>query len=237
MALHSQKDFAELCGLSPANFSTYKTRKKVLVREDGLVDAKAPINAAFLQKWSEKNKNKPKAEITTAPSPPSIEKLTDEPQYGILRPQKKTKQPRKNSDEYEAEDLVQLEIDKTVADIELKQQRKVILELDEQRKRGEQLPIKPTKSIFLKFSENLKVQYLQGIDKLLVIIQQRKELSAEDMAYIKSNLNEVVNQALKKGIEATKRNIRDMLTEYAQAGATSSVSDENDSETENLQNT
>src|SRR5690606_352900 len=49
MALHTKKDFADLCGLRTNTLATYVGRGKVVVRADNMVDDKDPVNKAFLQ--------------------------------------------------------------------------------------------------------------------------------------------------------------------------------------------
>ena len=66
MALHTKKDFAELCGMTTKVLSVYasKNRCKVVYSGD-YVDDKIEPNISFLRKWAGKNK----AEMNT-PLPP-----------------------------------------------------------------------------------------------------------------------------------------------------------------------
>ena len=61
MALHTKKQFAQMCGMPTGRLSEYQSRGKVVYSGD-YVDDTIQVNIDFFQKWSAKKKSGPESE-------------------------------------------------------------------------------------------------------------------------------------------------------------------------------
>lgn len=221
MAQHTHKEFAALCHITQAALSTYTKRKKVKVNDKGFYSDTDPLNAAFMAKWKEKAASNP------APTAKPAKKAA-------VLPKNQPKKVVETADEPEDADATitpagpltirsnQTIIDKMhkLRDIELKEGKIRLQEIEENRKRGESLPYTGVQSLIVRFSENLKTGYRHGIESLITSVQQRKQLTAEDVTYITAEMNQVINRQLKNAIEATKKDMRNLQKEFSKVPAT-----------------
>lgn len=215
MALHTQTKFAELCGVTPAKLSTYKSRKKVFVKEVGgvdMVDDADPVNRAFYEKWSAKAKDvevpeqKKKvskgAEVKIKPIAPGGEESEEEPiVQGVVLSERSP--------------LTLIEKHQKLSVIEKNRAQTRLHEIDEQKKRGLLLPRDVTQASFIRFSESIKLAYKEGTERLLVVIAQKKGLTAEEQADLRTQLTKIINDSVKKGIERAKKDIKNISEETA----------------------
>ena len=109
------------------------------------------------------------------------------------------------------------EIDKKLklTDIELKERRIRLLQIEEAIKMGKLLPNDPVQKTFISFSENLKIAYQQGSERLIVVLTQKKALTAEEQADIRNQLTAIINQSLAEAIKQTKKDLREIASQAA----------------------
>jgi len=109
------------------------------------------------------------------------------------------------------------EIDKKLklTDIELKERRIRLLQIEEAIKMGKLLPNDPVQKTFISFSENLKIAYQQGSERLIVVLTQKKALTAEEQADIRNQLTAIINQSLADAIKQTKKDLREIASQAA----------------------
>lgn len=211
MALHTQTQFAALCGVTAANLSTYKKRGKVVVNAQSYIDDTDPTNAAFLKKRLEMGQKEVKQQPT---------------HKNLQQPAQISTQPDTNTD-FSARGTAKpatsttptniFEIDKKLklTDIELKERRIRLLQIEEAIKMGKLLPNDPVQKTFISFSENLKIAYQQGSERLIVVLTQKKALTAEEQADIRNQLTAIINQSLADAITQTKKDLREKASQAA----------------------
>ena len=102
-----------------------------------------------------------------------------------------------------------------VANIELKERRIRLLQIEEAIKMGKLLPNDPVQKTFISFSENLKIAYQQGSERLIVVLTQKKALTAEEQADIRNQLTAIINQSLAEAIKQTKKDLREIASQAA----------------------
>ena len=80
---------------------------------------------------------------------------------------------------------------------------------------GKLLPNDPVQKTFISFSENLKIAYQQGSERLIVVLTQKKALTAEEQADIRNQLTAIINQSLADAIKQTKKDLREIASQAA----------------------
>ena len=122
-----------------------------------------------------------------------------------------------SSDLFPSHDTSLFEIDKKLklTDIELKERRIRLLQIEEAIKMGKLLPNDPVQKTFISFSENLKIAYQQGSERLIVVLTQKKALTAEEQADIRNQLTAIINQSLAEAIKQTKKDLREIASQAA----------------------
>lgn len=192
MAFHTKKDFSALCGIKSGDLYNYMKRGKVIV-ENNLLDDKNPINRTFLDK-------------SIAKKPVLAAKKTIDKKVNVVAPR-----------EYnEAEEtLSKMLKEKTVLESEQKRNAITLQKIDIQKKRGELIPTYSVNNLFVQHSESIKTAYMEGSDNLIVILAQKHQLSATDVADIRTMFTGIVNKAVDSAIDSTLRQIKTIVREFS----------------------
>lgn len=190
MALHSKKEFAELCGWPTKTLSVYIGRAKVIVDEKGMVDDQNAINKGFLVKYGAKSSNKSSKAAT---------------------PKESKSEKAKPDDGY-----IQTIRDKANADLENKMVLNDLKRLEYKKKLGQVVPTEQVKSLFVMHSENIKGAYVEASDNLIVIFANRGGMNATDISDMRKKFTDLVNSAVDKAIEGTKAAMKSLVMEFSE---------------------
>lgn len=217
MAFHSKKEFAKLCGVRTGDLSNYIKRGKVVLSGE-YIDDTNEVNAAFI----EKRTGRPPKTTTSISPPPKI-----------TAPEKREskKQPPKPSNEEELvipDSDIEIDalsislppalldkIDKITA-IQKKAKEIAILELREQKIRGEVVPTEVVKSLFIQFSKGMMTAFQQAADAVITEVSHKKKLSSKDEASLRGKLITITNKYATEGRENSKKGIENIVNEYAE---------------------
>lgn len=189
MALHSKKEFAELCGMPSKSLSVYISRGHVLVGENDQIDDKNPVNAAFREKHGARaGRKQPKAS-------------GDKSSSGT---------PKRD------EGFIQTMRDKTEAELENKRVNNDLKRLELKKKMGQVVPTEDVKRLFVMHSENIKGAYVEASDNLIVIFGNKGGLNATDISEMRKKFVDLVNGAIDKAIAGTKGRLQALVAEFSE---------------------
>ena len=99
MPSYTAKELADICSIAQKNVHTYALRGKLVKSRDGLFDVNNPINAAFVDKFTTRDKTTAEVENKTvlpqpyAHTPPPQAQQSVEPEVKQTRKRGKPKQP------------------------------------------------------------------------------------------------------------------------------------------------
>lgn len=199
MALHTRKQFYELCGITKAHLNVYIGRKKVILSGEFIDDAE-PQNADFLKKCLEKKQALQK-------QPPQIEAPTTQAHHSIEQ------QPEKPTGN---KGILELERALKEADLAKKQVDTQIALLKEEKLRGIVIPTDIVKVIFAQHFKSVTSSFHQAADNLIVNISKKKELNREEVAQIRGELIEIINIAVNNSVDESKKSIVNIVAEYSE---------------------
>lgn len=189
MEILTKQEFAAKCGKTTKWLSNYITRGKIAVVGEK-IDISIPINSEFLTKWATKNE-------TPLPQNDS-EKLNDNTSDNT--------QTTKSS--VNGKSIAQIERDKKIADLEKTLVETRLKLMQEQQKKGENIPTDHVKMIVTHLSKSFTTKFHQAADNFLMEIGKKKALSREEMAEMRGALIAVINEASTVAVEEAKRNIK-----------------------------
>jgi hypothetical protein len=214
MALHSKVEFSALCGFEVNALAVYIKRKKVIVREDGMIDDKQRDNTEFLKRRaatiaskSAKAEPIPNKKKKPAPEPEG----DDEPEFTVnRRAAPKEKKDIQDHDRYDLE-LVQkkMAIEKAAEEIE-------ILKVKKDKLQGSLIPTDLVRALIVTHSESLKLSYSEACENLIVIFGGKKQLSTQEIADMRKELARVINTAMDRAVEASKKTLKTIVREYSE---------------------
>lgn len=190
MSKHTKKEFSDLCGIETKALSVYISRGKVVVDGDQ-IDDKHQINAAFLAKMQSKIKK----EKPVAPEKPQKEKPDpDNPDY--------------------SDTLTQIAKEKGKLELLQRQNLIDLQRMEITKKRGELVPVSAVKSLIVLQSESTKTAYLQACDNLLIIISQKKQMSATELADTRKEFSKIVNKAIDDAVDSSKATLTGLVIDF-----------------------
>ena len=211
MALHSKKDFAELCGLPTKNLATYIGRGKVVIGEGDLIDDKNSINKIFLaqrkSKASEQQvinhiKKYPTAKEKEDPAiPPSSDDDEGDELGGRIHIAGKMDTAKA------LEKLAYFRAEKT-------ERETIRLDLDIQKKRGEVIPSDMVKPIFVRHNQFILTNFKNATDDILARFAKYKELEPEYVAELRGEMIAVINRAVADSVKMSIESVEDIVNEY-----------------------
>lgn len=210
MALHTKKEFAAMCGLTTGNLSNYAMRKpaKVIYSGDYVDDSIEP-NKSFLAKriavkgTVEKIEKKQEGIEQKPIKIPNIQLAT------IQKPDEPNVKPAKTGSKgtlYEVK--TEAEIEKIKVDTRLKV-------LQEQFKKGQNMPTDAAKVMIAQLGKAYISKFNSAADNLLMEIAKTKDMTRTEMALMRNRLAEIVNEASVSSVEEAKKYMRAVLKEIS----------------------
>lgn len=206
MALHSKKQFADLCGIATNNLSVQIARGKVIVVND-LIDDTLEKNKSFFEKRASK---KPANSNQSASIEINTSKITTE---SIVKPPQNLNEliaPSENQSYTESErQLKYLDTLKRAAEIEK-------LSLDVAKKKGEVIPSELVKPVFLQHNQSIITEFKNVTDEVIRMFAKKKSLSVNEVAEITGELTSCINNAMNKATTATVNAIDSIVNDFAE---------------------
>lgn len=205
MALHTRKDWGLMCGLSAGNLSNYIKRGKVLLTGD-LIDDSKPENQDFRKKFTEKKLEKSnEAEQKPAEISNEAPKST----------KKEPVQRSKTTNEGEGEGGFSLDRRLKAQELKKKEAETRLLNLKEEKIRGEHIPTELVRSIIIQQSQSFITAFKNGVEDFITIVAKAKGMNVNEVAEARGELTKVINLTANKAVEVAKKGIDNIVGEYA----------------------
>lgn len=131
-----------------------------------------------------------------------------------IPPQTKNEQPRTESGNFSGDTLVRLRAKKELTLIKKVEQETEVIMLKKEKLQREHIPIEYIKALLISQSENVRVAWEFATDDLLIKLATRMRLTRIETSDIKRSIVDIVNAAVKKQAEETKKSLRKILSEY-----------------------
>lgn len=206
MALYKPVEFANMCGLSRANISTYISRGKIIVTGKFIDDA-IPQNKEFLEKQLIKNKNQV-TDHTPSLKVPRQELVTSDGKIETLRSAKNAIPPDGS--------LYDLEKKIKEADLSKKHVDTRIQILKEEKLLGTLIPAELVKILIAQHFKSVATSFSHAAETLVVSISKKKQLNKVEEAEIKGELIAILNKAIRDAVDASKKNVKNIQREYSE---------------------
>lgn len=130
-------------------------------------------------------------------------------------PVQKKESPKTEIGSVSADTLVKLRAKKELGLIKKVEQETEVIMLKKEKLQREHIPIEYLKALLISQSENVRVAWEFATDDLIVKLATRMRLSRVETSDIKRSIVDIVNAAVKKQAEETKKSLRKILNEYS----------------------
>lgn len=191
MALYTKEEFAKQCNMDSKNLYTYFSRtgtQRVVLRSDGLIDDKDPLNHPFISK---RRTVKFKEEIL--PDPDKKEK-----QIQILKT--------------DTESLFDQKTRKQIEELEKKIQ---LYEAKISKANEESIPREHAVYLIKNYSISIKNVWVSAVRQFTMQKGISLGMSKEEIIEFEKYIAEIANGAMRSGVEEANKNIRKLAQDYA----------------------
>jgi len=206
MPKYTRTEFAEECGVTSAYLRVYITRQKITEEKDGtiIVDRDHPDNELFYIKKTAELK-KP---VTAKSKEVKVVRLKKEKTNKAIEPQKSTISPGTQL-------VLDLERKTKQAEYERKLQEVELNKLKIAKLRGEAIPTDLVQVIFRQHFKSVTTSFHQGADGFISTVAQRAGLDKAELAALRGELIEIVNEAVKDAVADSKASIKNIVKEHS----------------------
>lgn len=201
----------------------YIGRNKIYEGADGLIDTSLPMNADFMNARLEKKKEKIIAEATSdpdqMPAPAPVRKKVKEKKKEVPKVSKKQiaiLEAEADAEAQRATHRYNLEKQIKEAELEKKEQEIALNKLKIAKLSGEVIPTELVMMIFAQHFKSVTTAFHQGADNFIMTIAKMAGLKREDMATIRGQLIDIVNESVRDGIDESKKNVKNIVREYSE---------------------
>jgi len=233
MAQVSRKEFGEMCGKTQAYIGMMVRRGKVVENDKRKINTELPINYAYFIKTQTPDKvlqyEKEQAKIAT------IKKNVQAKAKIVVAKEEKENTRKKEIQELK-ESLIQplkpqVNVSTTTtatqpgifgidAEIKQAQLKKIKIDIAEKeikvaKLNGEVIPFDLVQLLFNQHSKSITTAFHNATDNIITDFQKEFGLTREDSAKLRGNLIEVVNQAVKESISISKKQVKNIVSEYS----------------------
>lgn len=226
--LLTRKELAEIMKVEPNNLGVYIMRNK-LILTDNLINVNDLQNWNFINDLLQKKISQGRLSVSDLPDflkVKPIEKVKKElepilqiesekknvevvEQKPKPKKEKKTKKNTIEDDSFStAENTLALRNKKTALEIS-------ILSIKEQKLLGEVVPVELIKTIFSQFAHEIVNQFRNGCEDLITNFAKLKDCSTDEIAQMRLNLNDVINESNNKAVSNTKDNLDKIIEEFS----------------------
>lgn len=226
MPLFDEKEFAQHSGVQHGYVKMYIKRGKILVNEDGLIDDKEPLNQLFVEKRKDKKEEKkqsqPKVNGNLKNRKPSNTKVIDREVVNSIsdrtpKPEiRKAQSSRQKGSISEGTQLtLDLDLRTKEAEFEKKQQEIELNRLKIAKLKGDVIPTDLVKVVFGQHFKSVTTAFHQGADGFISTVAKRAGIEKAEIATLRGELIEIVNQAVKDAVQDSKSSINNIVREYS----------------------
>jgi hypothetical protein len=194
-----------MCGLSAGNLSNYIKRGKVILTGE-LIDDTKPENIDFLQKFADRKLEK------SNESEQNTGEISNEP---IKSTKKEPAQRQKTTNESEGEGGYSLDRKLKAQELKKKEAETRLLNLKEEKIRGEHIPTELIRSIIILQSQSFVTAFKNGMEDFITIVAKTKGMNVNEVAEARGELIRVINTTANKAVDLAKKGVDSIVGEYA----------------------
>lgn len=199
MPIVDKKEFSKLCGKPVNKLWTYIDRGKIILLGDGKLDTNDPRNKAFLEKWAARTDTNTPIQTPT-----------------ILESKIQPTQPQEQS---EGQSYTESERQLKYLDTIKRQKEIEKLEIEIQKKKGEVVPSELIKPVFLQHNQSIITEFKNATDEIIRIFSKKRSLTVEEVAEIKGETTETINNAINKATFSTVKAVESIVSEHSERKA------------------
>ena len=182
-----RREFQKRYGLNAAYITTYVKRGKLIIAKDGTIDDENIVNADFIKR------RKPKA-----------------------TPDKKNPPPvSSDEDVEEALSAHSLGIEKTKAEIRLKNSAEKLNQLKIAKQEGESIPTQLVFPIIAQMQMSTISAFKNGWETMLIELSHKHKLSNDEVAKLRSRMTGTINAAVKDAVKSAKMETKNIANTFA----------------------
>lgn len=212
MALHSKKDFAEMCGLTTGNLSVYEARRKVVYSGD-YIDDSIELNRLFLDKRrrlqakkSPERPTEPPKSDPPPPAPPKVEKPAP------TRP----KPPRVVQLTDTGAGLIAEDAEKARLTNEKLQLANEFMRKRLEKLMGESIPTELVKAIIAQLGRSFPTEYRNLWDQTMADLAKKYNMSFEDEAKYRAIGIESINKFTERAVAEAGRELKNLIQQISE---------------------
>ena len=207
MALHTKKQFAELCGLTTGNLSVYKDRQKVVYSGDYIDDSIEP-NLSFLKLRKEKLQTDKVPSVKAKVEPKITQRKIEKPVADAPRV------PSVQTDDKDAVvyNLTQEKIKTQITKMQMEMDK---LKMQNSKFMGEVIPTALIKPCILQHNQSIISQSKITIDNLKRIIIKKFNVPPEVAAEFETTCIGELNEMMRKATQVTVKAINNIVHDFA----------------------
>lgn len=210
MALYTQSQFAEICGVDKAKVSVYKKRGKIILSGD-LIDDTIEQNAYILKKWkaeSELKKQVKDEEYTEEKPSKSSQEVSKKKKFSSSPKVPKFSEPTST-------DYLSLNKEKMAREIARLDEQIEILRVQKEKLHGQVIPTDLVKSVFKQHTASIVTAFKNGVENLLIELSKVKDFSRAELAELRGKMTQVINNSSEDSIKMSKSMIASILAQYS----------------------
>jgi hypothetical protein len=202
MAFYPKKEWCELCGVTVGNLHNYINRGKTIMTADGMFDDSEPKNALFL---------KTRLELLSGKS----NEVKEDKAEKAKEPKKSTTKAEPKAKESGDGDSYSLERRLKKQELLKKEAETRLLNLKEEKLKGEHMPTEMVKSIVVQLSQSFITAFKDSMEDFITIVGKSKGMNVNEIAEYRGKLSKMINQASVKSVDIAKKSINNIVNEYA----------------------
>lgn len=115
----------------------------------------------------------------------------------------------------EAGSMYLLQKQKLSAEIRKKHREISLLQLREDKIRGEVIPVELVKNLFRSHTQAIVTAQKDGIEDLLIQISAETRMKGDQLARLRGKMVAILNTGTEKSVAASKRNLRSIISVYS----------------------
>ena len=215
MALYSRSEFGDKCGLKKSTARAYigtNIKRGKIILSGKFIDDSLPENAEFLRKEIEKNRGK-QIEDSVTTSKPSTPKVPD-----VSKPVRSNpEEPEVDDPDYTPSNTAALDRELKQRDLEKKREEIRLLEIREQKLRGEVVPTEEIKDSFKRYSHFMVTQFDNTLDRIFAMAASKFKVSNEQMVSFKAQIRTELNKTTDIAADMAKSDFAKIIQEHKEA--------------------
>jgi hypothetical protein len=209
MAKYTRKEFAEkLCGMDYSDKDTrvkvsqWVKRGNIIEESDGLIDDSIEKNREWAIKQYERTSSKESEANGTIRLRPDTS--ADEP-IDVYTDKQKPEQTG-------GVGLERIKLKKQIEKLDVENR---ILNLREDKIRGEVIPIDLVKTVFTAHAQSIITANKEGIEEMIINFSKEATLSSVQVARLRGKMIETLNRASDKATDMSKRQLKSLIEEFS----------------------